>query len=278
MFIPFLISFREALETALIIGVLVGILKRFGFERENHTVKKAVLSASLLTILSLIIISALGENTRAVINGRLRSLFEGSMMIVSTLFITWALFWLHHHLQMRRGKHIISIHEKIKRGNFDGFFWMVFTLALREGIEIVLFLSTLIFSTSTITLATSSILGIISASLMGYLIYSAAIKINLKRIFRLTTLLLVIFSAGLLVRGIGELTDAHILPQITLFSLNLSFLPPSGSILSEFIKSFFGLERLLSLPQYASYIAYLIAIYLLLGRLNKNPQDYAPKD
>lgn len=279
MFFPFLISFRETLEAALIVGVLFGILHRFGFKNECAIIKKASLAALIVTFIALIAVTAVGKSLSGLFTEDIEKVFEGSMMILSTGFITWAIFWFHKHLQMRRGKHILKIHEKIKHGNFQGFFWMVFLLVVREGIEIVLFISTLSFSTSQSVLIFGAFLGSATAILAGTVLYSASIKIHYQKLFQVTSVLLAVFSAGLLVRGIGELTEAHLVPEITAFSMHVPLFPSGQSWIAEALHMFLGLDKTLTMPQYLSYALYFSCVFFGLRKLNTpSGKAYARKN
>lgn len=277
MFLSFFISFKESLEAALIIGTFIGILKRFSYDNEIKIIKRAVLLALSITVFALLIISFLGHSIPLFSTPHLEEIFEGSSMILSVIFITWAIFWLHGHLKHQSGKHFTALHEKIKNNNFDGFFWLVFILLAREGLEIVLFSSSLFLSERSANILLSSLSGMAVAGLLGVFTYATAV--SLKKIFQVASVFLIITSGGLLMQGIGELTEAGIIPEMNFLALRLPFLDTHNLFTDIIFKSLLGFSGNLSLWQYASYIFYIFITFAILRRLDqKAAPSYVPKN
>ena len=108
---------------------------------------------------------------------------------------------------------------------------------------------------------------------MGYALFVWSLKINIKKFFTITSILLIFFAAGLVAYGIHELQEAGIIPELIphLWDLN----PPVNSdgsypILHErgyigsILKGLFGYNGNPSLLEVVGYLLYLGVVVLLL--------------
>ena len=95
---------------------------------------------------------------------------------------------------------------------------------------------------------------------IGYLIYRGGTRIDIRAFFRVTGVLIILFAAGLIAKGIHEFQVVGLLPTVVdpLWSLNL--LDPDTSLAGEFAKSLFGWRPDPSLLMVVGYLAYLIPI------------------
>ncbi|MCJ7716899.1 MAG: FTR1 family protein, partial [Anaerolineales bacterium] len=89
MVASFLLSLREGLEAALIIGILLGTITKL--DRKNYQ-STIWFGAGLAVVLSIVIgvgIHLLG----ATFEGRTEELFEGIVMLLAALILTWMILW-----------------------------------------------------------------------------------------------------------------------------------------------------------------------------------------
>ena len=127
--------------------------------------------------------------------GTAEQLFEGSVMLFGAALLTTMIFW------MMQQKHIArELNEKasstLQEAGKAGLFFLVFVSVLREGIETVIFLGAASFQGSDYSIV-GALLGIFAAIILGYLMFVGSRKVNIKKFFQATTILLVLFSAGL---------------------------------------------------------------------------------
>src|SRR5207248_232970 len=76
----------------------------------------------------------------------------------------------------------------------------------------VLFLRVLSFSSEGIGTLAGGLLGIAIAVIFAVFFIRGSLRVDLKRFFRVTTIVLAIFVAQLVINGIHELSEAGILP------------------------------------------------------------------
>lgn len=251
----FLITFREVIEATLIVATILGILVKLKQPKNIKTVWLASIAACLASVFFLALGSFAGIKVQEFYTGRTEELIEGIFMITSAIFITWAVFWLHRYF----GRYKLALLQKVKHTIAEdkpgGLFILVFTAVFREGFEIVLFLSTIYLSSSPQAVFGGFGLGLAAGLIVSLSLFTATLKLPVYRAFQATSVLLVLFAAGLLGRGVHEFIEAGVIPEYT--KISLSFIPPSGHVIGDMIKAIFGISQKMDFVQVAAYGGYI---------------------
>lgn len=255
MIAAFLISLREVIEASLIVATILGILTKLHQKQNIRTVWAATITAALLCTLLLGAESFLGVKMQEVYSGKIEEMTEGVLMSASAVFITWAVFSLHTYFARYKTHLLVKIHETINLDAKHSLFWLVFTAVFREGFEIVLFLSTIFFSSNPTSIFTGFAGGLAGGLIISAGLFTATIRLPVRMAFRTTSMLLILFAAGLFARGVHEFTEAGLLPE--LHSVTLSFIPAKTSLAGDAIKAVFGLTQTMDHLQLTVYIGYL---------------------
>jgi high-affinity iron transporter len=198
----YLITFRETFEAALLLGIVQAFLVRTG---KAGSARFVWTGAALAVVASLI----LGAAVYALV-GELPelwlTLFEGAAALLAVAVLTWMILWM----AVWSGRLSEEIHDKVKgrlNGGFgSGLVGLSFILVFREGLESVLFLSPFSVEQPGATFAGAS-LGVLVAVAMAYIIFRLNKRIDLKRFFYLSSILLVFLAAGLVGYGTHELLE-----------------------------------------------------------------------
>lgn len=135
---------------------------------------------------------------------------------------------------------------------------LVFTAVFREGFEIVLFLSTIYFSSSPQRVFTGFLGGAVGGLLVSLGLFTATLRLPVYYAFRATSILLILFAAGLLARGVHEFAEAGLLPEIG--KMTFAFIPPKASFTGDMLKAVFGITQkmdMIQLSLYAGYTAFM---------------------
>lgn len=258
MIAAFLITIREVIEATLIVATILGILTKLKLFRLTKLVWLATLSATLASFGFLVIGRLIGFEAQKLYSGKTEELTEGILMLVSAIFITWAVFWLHKYFSQHKLALLQKVQTTIDTGNSWQLFLLTFTAVFREGIEIVLFLGSIFFTTEGRGVLTGFAGGMIGGLMVAFLLFTTSLKLPVYRTFQLTTVLLILFAAGLAGRGVHELTEAGIIPAT--LSVTISLLPAKGHFFADMVKTLFGWSRSmdsLQLGIYAIYIAFM---------------------
>src|SRR3989344_9553532 len=86
----FIITFREALEVALIVGIILSYLVRTKQTKLNNVVYIGVVSGIVASIIGAFLFNYLAEG----FTGRAEEIFEGIIMLVGALLLTTMILWM----------------------------------------------------------------------------------------------------------------------------------------------------------------------------------------
>ena len=264
MFASFIVTMRETLEAALIVGITLGYVgrteekqraKRFVWAGVGAGIGVSVLGALLFQLL-------LGGFT-----GRAEELFEGVVMLVGAALITTVVIWMRKQKQrMDLMKEQLALH--VSNGQMWEVFFLVFVAVLREGIETVVFLHAIAVSSGGFHLSGAA-LGIVAAVVLGYVLFKGSTKLPLKQFFTVTSVLLILFAAGLVAHGIHELQEAGIIPIVIEHVWDVNAILNEKGTIGEFMKGLFGYNGNPSLIEVSSYLAYLLFVFFFLNNRPK---------
>lgn len=266
MIASFVITFRETLEAALIVGIVLSYLNR----TKNTNYNNIVYIASALAIIASLFGAVIFNNVAGGFSGRAEEIFEGVTMLVGALLLTFMIIW------MMGQKHLAGdlenkVATELTEAHKFGLFFLVFVAILREGIETVIFLeaASIVSEESNLIAALS---GILAAAILGYAMFIGSMKVNLKRFFNVTSVLLILFAAGLVAHGVHELQEARIIPTVIehLWDINpalnadasFPLLHEKGYI-GSVLKGLFGYNGNPSLIEVMNYVLYIVVVSII---------------
>lgn len=267
----FLITFREVIEASLIVATILGILVKLKQTRVVKTVWLATAAATVASFLLLGLGSILGLKVQEIYTGRTEEFIEGILMITSVIFITWAVFFLHKYFSRYKVQLLTKIKNTVETQEHKGLFLLVFTAVFREGFEIVLFLTTIYFSSNPQQIFTGFAGGLIGGLLVSLALFSATLRLPVYQAFRASSVLLIMFAAGLLARGIHEFAEAGVIPELP--SISLPLLPQKGTFLADILKAVFGVTQQMDIMQIGLYVGYSAFMYWYVFLRNRTDTD-----
>lgn len=252
-----LIALREGLEAALVIGIILAYLAR----TDNRRGFKPVWLGVLLAVATSLIAGAAIYLSAGELKGRSEAIFEGATLIIAAGVLTWMIFWMRKQAVNIKGHLETQISSALKSGSSAGLLVLSFVAAGREGIEMVLFLfaSTKV-AESPILSTFGVLLGLAVAAGIGYIVYRGSSRLNLKTFFNVTSILLILFAAGLLSHGIQEFHEAGIVPYVMQHVWDMNHFIPEDSTFGRFLSAIFGYNASPSLVEVVAYFVYLISV------------------
>jgi high-affinity iron transporter len=207
----FIITLREGVEAALIVGITLAYLAKIGRNDLRKSVYAALAAAFAGSITIAVVLSRLKWN---------QDIFEGWVMLVAAVFVVTMVVFM-----MKTGRKLKGEIES-KVGSFArgdawtrsgdksiGLFLFVFLMVLREGVETVLILSAVTLNSSELMSFIGTLLGVAVAILFGVMFVKGSVKINLQKFFKVTTAILFLVAAQLVISGLHELSENGILPS-----------------------------------------------------------------
>jgi high-affinity iron transporter len=254
-----IVVFREILEIALILGILVSATK----EIPNRS--KWISSGLFFGLLTAALLAFFTDKISESLDGVGQEFFNGLILITASSMIAWTVLWMQKHAKSI-SKELREISNSIKTGNkpLYALFFVVFFSVLREGAEIVLFVySYYISQVNLFDILAGLTIGILLGCSFGYAIYLGMLKLFGKYFFKITTWLLVFISAGIASAGIGFWINAELIPSFINPIFDLSNILPEQSFFGKFLHIFFGYIDQPSATQFFTYLA--VVIFLSIG-------------
>ncbi len=254
-----LITLREGLEAALIIGIILAYLAR----TDNRQAFKPVWIGTALAVLVSLIAGAAIYLLAEEFSGRAEEIFEGLAMFVAAGVLTWMIFWMRKQAINIKAHLHTQIQSILTSGSSLSLVILAFVVVVREGIETVLFLfAATRVAESALLFTVGGFLGLAIAIGIGYSIYKGTSRLNLRAFFNVTSLLLIVFAAGLLAHGIHEFIEAGIIPPLVEHVWDINHILPEKETFGLFLKAILGYN---ANPSLIEVIAYPLYLALALG-------------
>ncbi|MCL4416298.1 MAG: FTR1 family protein [Actinobacteria bacterium] len=262
MISSFLIALREGMEAFLIVGIIISYLYRI---KEKKYIKHVVFGTLTAIIISIVLAFIL-EATLGKLEGRPEQIFEGSAMFLAVAVLTYMIFWMNKQASSIRSDLEISVDKAVGKQRIFSIFFLGFISVLREGLETVLFFRAIRAQSSSRELLIGGILGIIVSIVIAVIFFISTVKIKISTFFKLTGILIILISAGLIAGGIHEFQEAGILPAFKDHIYDINNIISGQSVLGNILKSVLGYNPSPSLLETIVYLVYIILMIFLIRR------------
>jgi high-affinity iron transporter len=204
----FIIVFREVLEASLVVGIIYLLLEKSNlkdhFKKLWLGVGAAIAASIAVGYLVILAKNSLGNNST-------QALFEGIFLYLTAVLIWYVIFWLSKNVSDKKELESSTLNA-ITISSW-GVFFVVFFAILREGFETAIFLISSLSITGTFSYL-GFFLGAILAILIGYLIVIQGRKVDIRNIFKYSTLLLVFLASGMIAYGTHEVEEYIVKSEI----------------------------------------------------------------
>ena len=200
----FIITLREGVEAALIVGITLVYLAKIGRNDLRKTVYAALGAAFLGSIAVAVVISRTHWN---------EDVFEGWIMLVAAFFVVTMVVFMMRTGRKLKGEIEGKVGTLAGENAWFGLFLFVFLMVLREGAETVLVLSAVSLNSTELMSFLGTLFGILAAIAFGVMFVKGSVRINLQKFFRVTTAILFLVAAQLLLTGLHELSESGVLPS-----------------------------------------------------------------
>ncbi|MBD0382143.1 FTR1 family iron permease [Paenibacillus sedimenti] len=294
----FLITFREALEAILIVGVILTYLTRIEATRWHKWVWVGVFLALLASYGLALVFQILLTGFAAM--GSQNYLKIGIMLISSGL-LTHMIMFMGRQSSELQGKVQSKIAHILTIGGAVNMVVHSFLVVVREGVETVFFFAAITGGDIQKALQSWGALGgLILAMIIGILFFKGTRKVRLRTFFRVTAVFLMMISAGLFVQAIGIMQDLGILGSLYRTAGNeigeiynmtglmaehpidaVQYLRDTGQAplingqVGIFFKAFLGYTQNPSLEEFLGYWGYYFLVFILLGVQKKRHEREA---
>jgi high-affinity iron transporter len=249
------ITLREGLEAALIVGIVAAFLVREGRRDALRAMWIGVAVAVVLCIGVAVALRIAGES----LPQREQEGLETIVGLIAVAMISYMVVWMRRH--SRELKHSLegSAARALAAGSAMALAGMAFLAVLREGFETSVFLLAVFQDTSDpATAGAGAVIGLLIALALGAAIYRGGVRINLSRFFRFTGIVLVLVAAGLLATSIHTAHEAGWFNGLQSEAVDLSWLVKPGTVIGSLLTGMLGLQPSPTVGEATAYLLYAI--------------------
>ncbi len=258
----FLLALREGVEAALVIGLLIGALRKLQRRDLSASVWFGAISAAVASLLVAVGLNLAG----AELEGTAEVVFEGITMLFAAGLLTWMILWMQHQSRFLRSRIEADVRQAIDRpGGTPGrraLFGVAFLAVVREGIELAIFLVAAGLASNPALELTGALTGLAAAVGLGWLLFSSTRRLPLGSFFRLTNILLILFAAGMVARGVREFIEIGWIPAVVHAIYNANPILNEGSLVGQLLQALFGYHAAPALTETIAYLLYFAVLSL----------------
>jgi high-affinity iron transporter len=254
------IVFREILEVALILGVVMAATR--GAPNRNSLVLWGVVAG----VLGSLFVAYGASEITDMMEGMGQEILNIAILSLAVLMIGLTVIWVGSHSRKITAE-LRQVGQQVVTGEKPLYIIsiIVATSVLREGTEITLFLYGIIASGASVAEVISGfILGLILGATTGLLIYNGLLSISQKYVFTVTTWLLVLLAAGMAAKVASFLDAAELLTYFSEPIWDSSWLISESSIAGKILGTLVGYMEQPTGMQAIFYISTLLIIFTFL--------------
>ncbi len=294
----FIITLREGVEAALVVGIVFAYLKRSGKTHLKNWIYFGIgagIAVSAMAGMAFeLVIKSLGAANQQYA-GAIEPLMEGVFGLLAIGLLSWMLIWMARHAKGLKQEVESAVNSALKSDAKAGWgiFSLVFFAILREGFETVLFLASKF--QQGIVPSLGAVAGIATATLIGVLLFKWGMRLNIRKFFAVMGILLLMIIAGLVVtslarfdQAIGSIAQMNRESQSICFFherfakpadrdcvlgpmvWNLSKVLPEEQFPGIVLSALFGYVQRLYLVQAIGYVVFLVSV----GSIYLQPQTW----
>jgi len=256
-----IIVFREVLEAALIIGIVLAATQ--GLARRGVWVSAGIAAG----IAGAGLVAIFADAISATAAGMGQEVFNAAILLFAVVMLGWHNVWMKRHGR-EMAQHMRDVGQAVKQGSRSmTMLAVVIGLAvLREGSEVVLFLFGIAVAQqdSFGLMLSGGLLGLLSGAMMGLLMYRGLVRISSRYLFTVTTWMITLLAAGMAAQAAGFLEQADLLPPLVQSLWDSSGIVAQNSILGRVLQTLVGYADHPSGMQVLFYAATLAGIAVLM--------------
>jgi len=255
-----IIVFREVFEIAIILCVVLAATK--DLKNRGKWITVGILGG----ICGAGIFALITESIALIMGTAGKLYFNAGILLIAVTMIGWTVIWMKQHgkmitSNMKQVSHAIAAGEKPHY-----MLAIIIGLAvLREGSEIVVFVYGLLATEQTNLLAglAGSVIGLGLGCLFGLCMYYGLLRLSVKYLFKIPSILLTLIAAGMAANAAGKLVHAGVLPSLINSLWDTSAILSQQGILGRFLYILIGYQDNPNGMQALFYLATLTTIYLV---------------
>lgn len=269
-----LVLIREGFEASLIVGIVFGYLRKIGRRDLDGPVWAGVGLAALISTLFGVVL----HNTVGSFEGDARLRAFAAICFIAAGVLTWMVFWMRRQSRAIKGELELRVDSALSSDRVKtGVLLVAFLAVLREGIETALFLIAAATSSTGWDVFIGGLIGLAIACVLGYLVYTGSKFLPMKLFFNITGMIVIVFAAGLLARGVMFLqsTEYDALNSFNWAVYNVTSVRwlTTETEVGRFLGALLGWDPRPSIEQVVVWLGYLVPVtYFFLRKDRPLPE------
>lgn len=262
-----LITWRESLEAALIVGILLAYLARSGRSAGAAAVwagaGAGVIAALGCAAASSGLVSTLGPDSQ--------ELVQAGILFLAVGVLSWMVLWMQWGSRGIRRDLERRADRALATGRRLGLATVAFAAVFREGVETVLFLWGVALQKGAggVAMLGAGAAGAALAVATAWAFFRGLRLLRPHVFFQVTGVLLLLVAGGLLTAGLNKLIGLGYLPPLIPQVWNTGWLVRDGSPIGSLLAALVGYRSRPSLLEVLALAAYLPPMLWALGRASR---------
>jgi high-affinity iron transporter len=258
----FVITLREGVEAALIVGIIAAFLVKEGRRDALRQMWIGVGIAVALCVGVAVLLEVVGQE----LPQQQQEGLETVVGLIAVSAVTYMIVWMRRNARGIKATLEGEAASALAAGSTMALVAMAFLAVLREGLETSVFLlAAFQNATDTTAAGTGAVLGLIAAVAIGLGLYRGGVRINLSRFFRITGVVLVFVAAGLMATAAHTAHEAGWINGLQGTAVDLSWLVQPGTVSGSLLTGMLGLQPAPTVIEALVYLLYAVpmTIYVL---------------
>jgi high-affinity iron transporter len=269
----FVIGLREGLEAALIVGIVAAFLARQGRRDALRQVWTGVGIAALICLGIAVGLQLLERS----LPQRQQEMLETVVGVLAVVMVTGMIIWMRTHARALKGELEGAAAAALARGSARALVAMAFLAVLREGFETAVFLlATFQASGNAVTAGIGAVLGVLVAVGLGFGIFRGGVRLNMARFFTLTSVVLVIVAAGLVMTAVHTAHEAGWVNVGQAQAADLSWLVRPGTPVAALLTGVLGIQPQPVVVEVVAWALYVVPMLVFVLRPPARPATRQP--
>lgn len=264
MLATLIIVFREVLEAALVVGIVLAATR--DVPRRYRWIAGGVAGG----VLGALLVAGFASEIASAVEGAGQELFDASILLAAAAMLGWHNIWMSRHGR-DMAANATRIGQEVLAGTrpLYALGLVVGIAVLREGSEIVLFLYSIAAAGggSGVGMLAGGALGLVAGIGAGAAIYLGLRIIPTRHLFTVTNWLILLLAAGMASQSAAFLSQAGILPALGNNLWDTSFLLTETSLFGQLLHVLTGYTAQPEGIQLVFYVATLAVIGTLMRLL-----------
>jgi len=272
-----LIMWRETLEAALIVGILLTYLARSG----QRAGMRYVWAGGGAAVLAALLTAAASKGAAASVGPDAQEILQVAVLFLAVGVLTWMVLWVHRNARAMGGDLRRKADQALATGRLVGLAAIAFAAVFREGVETVLFLWGVVVQRADLAalpLVAAAVAGAGLAVATAWLFFRGFVFLSLQTFFRVTGILLLLVAAGLLTAGVNKLIGLGYLPPIIPQVWSTAWLVRDNGPLGALLGALLGYRSRPSLLEVLVFLAYVPPMLWALRRADAAARSEAGRE